>query len=1139
MDRDLNRPESLPDPNLGRRLGNYEIIQRIGEGGMGVVYRGRHVESGDVLAIKLIKRGMDTESVLRRFHNERLILERLSHPNIAKILDAGATPDGLPYFVMELIVGQPIGQYSNAQKLPIAERLRLFEKVCSAVQCAHESLVVHRDIKPENILVTADGEPKLLDFGIAKVLELASPTQDATLTILPVMTPHYASPEQARGAAVNAASDVYSLGVLLYELLAGNSPYRTTGSAAAFVHAISHETPLRPSAVVAQMSATDQKAIGIAASRSTTLLDLRRELAGDLDAIVLTALDKMPDGRYRSVADFAADIRRHLEGSRVNARNLKWRFARLPAGTRRAYLAGLAALLCAAVLGVYSYRKAAGDPSVRPSVAILGFQNLSNQPSAEWLSTALTEMLSTELAAGGRLRTVPGELVARVKLEMGLANSQTLTKPTLSRLRDNLHADYLVLGAYLAIGQGSAQKVRLDLRLQDTRTGELVASASDTRTTLELVNLVTNAGSLLRGELGAGSMPNADAAVRGSVPDVQAAAQNYAEGLERLRNFDTLSARDQLRSAVAGAPRHALSHAALAAADSLLGYDGEARDEAKKALDLSAGLRREEHLSIEGQYFETTHAWDKAAATYRTLFNEYPDSLEYGLRLAAAQSQAGGPRQALQTIRSLRAMPTAAHDPRVDLAEAEALLAASDLKSAREAAARAAQSGAAQGMRILAARAHLIASRIALESGDPQGALASAAQSQQLYLAAAHRQGVAWALNETAGVLTQRGDVAGARARYEEALAVCRTIGDQSCIGTDLDSIGVLRRRQGDLRGALEMHKQALETRRAVGDRAGVATSLYNMGNVLEILGDLPRAHQAVAESLDLRQQLGERRSAALTMSRMANVRRREGALDEALRRGEEAISTLKAVGDRGGTAMSLLNLGLVLFDQGDLVRSRAVFEEAMAIRRQQRDRNNIAQTAAGLAAVALAQDRLPEASALIGESIALRQELGEKIALAESNLTYSAILLEENKAAAAEKAARDAAATFRGASAWIPEGDALLASARAQLARGDASGARATLGAAEKALAENKDVRLRLRHDCMQARVLTALGRKDEAAAILERALAECKRAGIPGTGFEIRLAGLDLGQGSAPQLAADARQAGFLLIARKAQTR
>lgn len=1103
---------------------------------MGVVYRARRVDSGEELALKLIKRGMDTDSVLRRFYNERRILESLHHPNIGRILDAGATPEGLPYFVMEYITGLPIGRYCDANRLSVEARLRLFQKVCFAVQCAHEAYVVHRDIKPENILVTAAGEPKLLDFGIAKVLDIAGPTQGATLTIMPVMTPHYASPEQARGLPVSSATDIYSLGVLLFELLAGCSPYRVTGSsAAAFVHAISHEPARRPSAAVAQLNPADPKSAELADARATSLSEWRRSLAGDLDAIVLTALDKNPAHRYHSAADFAADIRRHLDGLRVNARTMRSRLERLPGRTQVTIGIAVLVVFCLVIIGAFYRYSQQTAVNVRPSVAVLGFQNLSSQPSADWLSTALTEMLSTELAAGGRLRTVPGELVARVKLEMALPNSQTLTKPTLGRLRNNLSADYVVVGAYLAIGDGAAQKIRLDLRLQDTRNGELVASSSDTRSTVELVNLVTSAGTLLRRQLGAGTVASTESAfVRGSLPEGAEAARNYSEGLERLRTFDTLGARELLRNAVAAAPGHALSHAALASASGLLGYDLESRDEAKKALDLSAGLRREERLSIEGGYFETTHEWDKAVRVYQTLRDEYPDNLEYGLRLASAQDQLGQPRLALQTIHGLRSLPSAAHDPRVDLAEAEAALAASDLKAARDAGMRAAQSGTAQGQRILAARAHLIASRIALESGDPQGSLADAAQAQQLYLAAGHRQGVAWALNETAGVLTQRGDAAGARARYEEALNVCRAIGNQACIGTDLDSLGVLRRRQGDLLGAIEMHQQALETRRAVGDRAGVATSLYNSANVFEIIGDLPRARQAAAESLKLRQQLGERRSAALTMSRLGNIFRREGNLGEALANNEEAITALRGIGDRGGVAMALFNLGMVLFDQGNLTRSRSVFEEALAIRRQQHDKNNTAQAATGLALIAMAQDRLPEAASLIAESTALRQELGESIALAECNLLHSTLTLERGNPAAAEKAAREAAATYRKAGAWGREAEAAVAIARARLARGDASGARATLTSADRLFSQSKDARLLLWRDLTLAGVLHAMGREEEADSTLNHALDEAHRLGFAGLTLEIRLASV---QPAAPQLAQDAQQAGFLLIARKAR--
>ena len=220
---------------------------------MGVVYRARHTLSGEPAAIKLIKRGMDTDAVLRRFHNEQRILAAMDHPNIARLIDAGTTPDGLPYFVMEFIAGQPLDEYCDARKMPVPARLEMFRKVCSAVDCAHQIHVIHRDIKPENILVTAAGEPKLLDFGIAKILDsdALAFSRDVTVTLSRVMTPRYASPEQARGLEITSASDTYSLGVLLYELLCGRCPYKSKGrSAHALVEAVCEQDPDPPSTAV-------------------------------------------------------------------------------------------------------------------------------------------------------------------------------------------------------------------------------------------------------------------------------------------------------------------------------------------------------------------------------------------------------------------------------------------------------------------------------------------------------------------------------------------------------------------------------------------------------------------------------------------------------------------------------------------------------------------------------------------------------------------------------------------------------------------------------------------------------------------------------------------------------------------------
>ncbi len=239
-----------PSSRVGRRIGVYQLIDRIGQGGMGEVYRAVRADGqyDKEVAIKFVRAGFDTEYLLERFRNERQVLASLDHPNIARLLDGGTTDEGFPYLVMELIEGTPIDRYCDQRKLPIPERLRLFLQVCSAVQYAHQRLVIHRDIKPGNILVTEDGIPKLLDFGIAKILDPAAIPQ--TTGVNP-MTPEYASPEQVRGEPVTTATDVYSLGVVLYELMTGHSPYpKNTHVPHELARAICEHEPARPSSVV-------------------------------------------------------------------------------------------------------------------------------------------------------------------------------------------------------------------------------------------------------------------------------------------------------------------------------------------------------------------------------------------------------------------------------------------------------------------------------------------------------------------------------------------------------------------------------------------------------------------------------------------------------------------------------------------------------------------------------------------------------------------------------------------------------------------------------------------------------------------------------------------------------------------------
>ncbi|MEP6708277.1 MAG: protein kinase, partial [Pyrinomonadaceae bacterium] len=318
---------------VGRTLGHYRVLSLLGAGGMGSVYQAVRADDYEkCVAIKLIKRGMDTDFIIRRFRHERQILANLDHPNIARLLDGGTTEDGLPYFVMEYVEGQPVDEYCDEQKLSTHERLKLFRQVCAAVHYAHQNLIVHRDIKPGNILITSERVPKLLDFGIAKLLspELSPETIERTGTALRLMTPEYASPEQVLGETITTASDVYSLGVVLYELLSGHHPYQIKNRLPhEIAQVICEKEPEKPSTAITRVEkvrSTDGLSPmtitpeSVSRTREGHLDKLRRRLIGDLDNIVLKALRKEPSRRYASVQELSEDIRRHLAGLPVIAR---------------------------------------------------------------------------------------------------------------------------------------------------------------------------------------------------------------------------------------------------------------------------------------------------------------------------------------------------------------------------------------------------------------------------------------------------------------------------------------------------------------------------------------------------------------------------------------------------------------------------------------------------------------------------------------------------------------------------------------------------------------------------------------------------------------------------------------------------
>lgn len=442
----------------GRRIGAYVIISELGHGGMGTVYLAARADGQfeKQVAIKILNRGTDTEELLRRFRAERQILAGLDHPNIARLLDAGTTDDGLPYFIMDYVLGTPVTQFVSEQRLPIAQRLGLFLKICGAVEAAHRKLVVHRDLKPSNIVVTPNGEPKLLDFGIAKLIDQGEQAADHTARRHQRLTPNYASPEQARGEVVTHASDVYALGTLLYELLTGKTPHRFSTSNPAFdevERVLSEHQPELASQIVGDPGR-------------------QRQLRGELDRIMCRALRPDPAERYASVAGLADDIRTYLAHRPL--RGL------LTTKRRRAVIAALAAafVVFSGIIVVGKHHSASLLPPSKTSVtlpasvdsiravAVLPFDSFGGNRGDDLLGLGMADAIIGRMSGLKKLVVLPTAAVSRFKGDAGDA---------IAAGRD-LHVDAVLCGTV----QRSGDRMRVTVQLVNVTTRQtLWASTFD------------------------------------------------------------------------------------------------------------------------------------------------------------------------------------------------------------------------------------------------------------------------------------------------------------------------------------------------------------------------------------------------------------------------------------------------------------------------------------------------------------------------------------------------------------------------------------------------------------------------------------------------------------------------------------
>ncbi|MBW3630970.1 MAG: protein kinase [Gemmatimonadetes bacterium] len=624
-------------PAPGHRFGPYRVAGEIARGGMGAVYLAERADGQYErrVALKVIKGGMDTHLVLERFRAERQILAQLDHPNIARLLDGGTTEAGQPYFVMEYIEGEAIDRYVQVRGLSVPERLRLFLQVCDAVSYAHGHRVVHRDIKPANILVTGEGVPKLLDFGIAKVLE--SEVDDAassTTTGLRLLTPRYASPEQVQGRRATTASDIYSLGVVLYELLTGCSPYQARSLDPLDVaEAVRTSDPERPSAAVARSTGSREREPRRAdPGRSSTPSDasrhVSRQLRGDLDTIVLTALRKEPSRRYRSVGQMAEDIQRHLDGLPVRARpdTLHYRAGKFLRRNRSIVAAGVAGLATALLLvaGSVALRGTRDAPSLmatgllapRDRVVLADFTDRTGDPS---LAASVTEAFRVDLTQSPLVRVLTPMQVRSALERMELAPDLPVGDSLAREVALREGAKAFVTGTVARVGSAYT----ISVQLVSAERGEALTAHRETAAdSSQLIAAVDRASKELRHRFGEslrelGDTPPLDQVTTPSLP----ALRKYTEAYRFYRQGERTRALRLYEESVALDTGFAMAYRAMAVTYEALAEPGRATLAHRHAL-----ANRHRLPFRERQFLEADRA--RARGDYQAVIEAYTRVLE-------------------------------------------------------------------------------------------------------------------------------------------------------------------------------------------------------------------------------------------------------------------------------------------------------------------------------------------------------------------------------------------------------------------------------------------------------------------------------------------------------------------------------
>src|SRR6266436_4515137 len=862
----------------------YEILQLLGQGGMGAVYKARDIELERLVALKLIRPDLASHpEILRRFKQELILAREVTHWNVIRIFDLGQA-HGVRFITMEYVEGRDLRALLHEKgKVTPEEAVPIFVQIAAALEAAHHAGVVHRDLKPQNIMVDQAGRVYVMDFGVARSLEAPGMTQTGAL----MGTPEYMSPEQARGMKVDARSDLFALGIIFYEMLTGNSPYKADTALATLLKR-TQERPPPPAevdpAIPKGISDVVMKCLEIDRDlRFSSAREILEDLGQELPTSVRTIAPTLPPTAAASKPTEVSLFQRH-----------------------RIWIVGAAAVVLLTALGIVFRGKIFsgstakhGTPLEQTSLAILPFRNASGDTSLDWLGPSLADMLSTDIGQSAHLRTVSPDRLHQVLSDLRITPGSDIDPTLVGRISEFSSADTVVWGQYARIGD----QIRIDATLRDLKHQRTINMKAEAPNENGLLSTIAQLAQSIQQNLSLSSDVLQELRAKSFQPSSSSlsALREYNEGLVLARQGNHLEAAKRFEASIQVDPQFAMAYSKLGQTYSNLRNDDKAEQFSRKAVDLSEKLPPQERYLIQANYAQASNDNRKAIEAYENLEKASPDDVDVHFRLGGLYESTGA----------------------YDKARAElARVLASDPKHVD---------------------ALLAAGRVEIRSNNPKGSLDFLNRGLSLTVELDNADGKATILNAIGAAYEQLNKPEDALRNYEESLAIKRGLGQKPGIAVTLGNIARVQSSLGKPEEAYKSYQGAVKLQREIGDKKGLGVTLINLGQLYTERSRYEDALKAYKETLQIQRDVGDENNQALCLNNIGNVYLAKGQPSDALTYYERALELRKKANIPSQVGESLHNLGEASLKAGDYGQSLDYHLKALELFRSSSDKRGAA----------------------------------------------------------------------------------------------------------------------------------------------------------------------------------------------------